>query len=77
MYPSPNITSAVKLRRIRSPGHVARIGEMTVTKPEIRRLLGRTSRGRDNNLKYILKEYFVKVWTGFTFLSTVTGGGLL
>jgi hypothetical protein len=61
-YSSPNIVRAIKSRRMRSAGHVARMGEgrgvyrVLVRSPEGKRPLGRPRRRWEDNIKMDLKE---------------------
>jgi hypothetical protein len=62
LYSSPSIVRAIKARRTRWAGHVARMGEardtynILVGRPEGRRPLGRPRRRWDDNIKMDLKE---------------------
>jgi hypothetical protein len=62
LYSLPNIVRAVKSRRMRWPGHVARMGEgrvvhrVLVRKPEGKRSLGRPRRRWEDNIKMDLEE---------------------
>ena len=62
LYCSPNIVRAIKSRRMRWAGHVARMGEgrgvyrVLVGKPEGRRPLGRPRRRWEDNIKMDLQE---------------------
>jgi hypothetical protein len=62
LYSSPNIIRAIKSRRMRWAGHVARMGERRVVygvlvgKPEGKRPLGRPRRRWENNIKIDLQE---------------------
>jgi len=62
LYSLPNIVWVVKSRKMRWPGHVARMGEGRgvqrdlVGKPEGKRPLGRPRRRRENNIKMYLRE---------------------
>jgi hypothetical protein len=62
LYSSPNLIRMIKSRRMRWPGHVARMGEkrntyrILVEKPEGRRLLGRPRRRWVNNIEIDLRE---------------------
>jgi hypothetical protein len=62
LYYSPNIVRAIKPRRTRWAGHVARIGEgicvckVLVRRPEGKRPLGRPRRRWDDNIKMDLRE---------------------
>jgi hypothetical protein len=56
LYSSPSIVRVIKARRMRSAGHVARMGEVRgayilVGKPEWRRQLGRPRRRWEDNIK--------------------------
>jgi hypothetical protein len=62
LYSSPNIIQAIKSRRMRWAGHVARMGEkrgayrILVGRPEGRRPLGRPRRRWEDNIKIDLQE---------------------
>ena len=62
LYSSPNIVWAIKSRKMRWAGHVARKGEkrgvyrVLVGKPEGKRPLGRHRRRREDNIKMDLEE---------------------
>jgi hypothetical protein len=62
LYPSPNIIRMIKSRRMRSTGHVARMGEkrnsyrILVGKPEGKRPLGIPRRRWMDNIKIDLRE---------------------
>ena len=62
LYSLPNILRAVKSRRMRWEGHVARMGEgrgvhrFLVGKPEGKRPLGRPKRRWEDNIKMDLRE---------------------
>jgi hypothetical protein len=62
LYSLPNIMRAVKSRRMRWAGHVARMGEgrgvhrVLVGKPERKRPLGRPRRRWDDNIKMDFQE---------------------
>ena len=68
VYSLPNIVRVVKSRRMRSAGHVARIGEgrgvhgVLVGKPEGKRPLVRPGRRWEDNIKMDLQE--VGGWCG-------------
>jgi hypothetical protein len=63
LYSLPNIVRVVKTRRMRSVGHVARMGEwrdvhrVLVGKPEGKRPLGRPGRRWEDNIKIDLREW--------------------
>jgi hypothetical protein len=62
LYSSPSIVRAIKARRMRWTGHVARMGEVRgvynilVGRPEGRRPLGRPRRRWEDNIKIDLRE---------------------
>jgi hypothetical protein len=62
LYSSPNIVRVIKSRRIRWPGHVARMGEergvyrVLVRKPERKRPLGRPRRRWVDNIRMDFQE---------------------
>jgi hypothetical protein len=62
LYSSPNIVRAVKSRRMRWVGHVARMGEgrgvyrVLVGRPEGKRPLGRPRHRWEDNIKMDLRE---------------------
>ena len=62
LCPSPNIVRVIRSRRMRWPGHVARMGEgrgvyrIFVRKPEGRSPLGRPRRRWEDNIKLDLQE---------------------
>jgi len=62
LYSSPNIIRAIKSRRMRWAGHVARMGEgrcvyrVLVGRPEGKRSLGRPRRGWEDNIKMDLRK---------------------
>jgi hypothetical protein len=62
LYASPDIIRVNKLRRIRWEGHVARMGDRTgayrvlVGRPKGKRLLVRSRRRREDNIKKDLQE---------------------
>jgi len=61
LYSSPNTVRVIKSRRMRWEGHVARMGErrdvyrVLVGKPEGKRLLGRPSCRKEDNIKIDLQ----------------------
>jgi hypothetical protein len=81
LYSLPNIVRVVKSRRMRWPGHVARMGEgrvvhrVLVGKPEGTRLLGRPRRRCEDNIKTNLQEVGGVVGTGWSGLRIGTVGG--
>jgi hypothetical protein len=62
LYSSPNIVMAIKSRRMKWAGHVARIGEwrdvyrVLVGRPEGKKPLGRPRRRWEDNIKMDLRE---------------------
>jgi hypothetical protein len=62
LYSSPNIIRQIKSRRMRSAGHVARMGEgrkvyrLLVGKPEGKRSLGRPSRRWEDGIRVGIRE---------------------
>jgi len=62
LYSSPNIARVIKSRRMRWPGHVARMGDrrgvyrVLVGKPEARSPLGKTRRRWGDNIKMDFQE---------------------
>jgi hypothetical protein len=62
LFSSPSISKIIKSRKIRSAGHIARIGEkrnvyrLLVGKPEGKRPLGRTRRRWVDNIRMNLGE---------------------
>jgi len=70
LYSSPNILRAIKSRRMRWAGHVARMGEgrgvysVFVGKPGGKRLLRRPKLRWEDNIKMDLQEVGCGVWTG-------------
>jgi hypothetical protein len=62
LYSSPNIIRAIKSRRMRCAGHVARMGgkrgayRILVGRPEGRRPLGRPRRRWEDNIKMDLQD---------------------
>jgi hypothetical protein len=83
LYASPNIIRVIKSIRMRCTGHVARMGEkrgayrFSVGKPEGRRPLGRPRRRWEYNIRMDLQEVEWEAWTGLSWLTIRTGGGLL
>ena len=68
LYSLPNNVRAVKSRRMRWAGHVARMGEdrvvqrVLVGKPEGKRQLGRPRRRWEDNIKMDLQEFGGGSW---------------
>jgi hypothetical protein len=83
LYSSPNVIRVIKSRRMGWAGHVARMGEkrgayrILVGRPEGRPPLGRARHRWEDNIKMDLQEVGWGEWTGFSWLRTGTGGGLL
>jgi hypothetical protein len=83
LYSSPNIVRVIKPRRMRWAGHAARMGErkgmyrVFVGKPEGKRPLGRQRRRWEDNIKMDLQEVRCGEWSGSSWLTIGTGGGLL
>jgi hypothetical protein len=73
------LTSIIKSRRMRRAGHVARMGEVLVGKPEGKRTFGRPRRRWEDEIKTNLKEigWGGGVWSGFAWLRIGAGEGLL
>jgi hypothetical protein len=82
LYSSPNIIRAIKSRRLRWAGHVARMGErrgvyrVLVGKPEGRRPLGRPRRRWEDNIKMDLRQVGWGAQTGLIWLRIGTGGSI-
>jgi hypothetical protein len=74
---------AIKSRRLKLAGHVARMEERRVAyrvmmgKPEGRIPLGRQRRRFEDNLKMDLQKVVWWAWNGLIWLRVGTGGGLL
>jgi hypothetical protein len=83
LYSSPDIIRQVKSRRIRWVGHVACMGEerkvykVLVGKPEGKNHLEDQGVGGKMGSEWILGRLAWRVWIGFDWLRTGTGGGLL
>ena len=83
LYSSPNIVRVIKSRRMRLAGHVARAGRGKAHTVfwwgnlKERDHLGYSSVDRKIILKWFFRKWNVKVWTGSSWLSIVTSGGLL
>jgi len=71
LYSLPNIVRAVKSRRMRWVGHVARMGEgrgvyrVLVGQPEGKRPLGRPRRRWEDNIKKDIREVGGDGWSWF------------
>ena len=82
LYFSPYIFQVIKSRRMRSTGHVARIGRRESTYSAlVKRLEGKKSLGRprlrwEDNTKLIFKKWDGEASTGLVCLRIVTDGGL-
>jgi hypothetical protein len=82
-YSSQNIIRRIKSRRMRSAGHVARMGEdrkwykVLVEKLEEMRPLGKPRLRWEDGIRMALRETGWGVWSGFSWLRIGTGGGLL
>jgi hypothetical protein len=80
LYASPHITRAMKSRRMRWAGHIARMGQMRnaynifVAKPEGKRPCGRTGRRWEVNIRMDLWEIG---WTECIWLRIRTIGWFL
>jgi hypothetical protein len=83
LYSSPDIIRQIKSRIMRWAGHVARIVagrnvyRVLVGKPEGIRPLERPRRRWEDGIEMDRREIGWGVWTGFTWLSIGTVGGLL
>jgi hypothetical protein len=83
LYCSPSIVRAIKSRRMRWVGHVARMGgrrvvyRVLVGKPEGKRPLGRPRHRWEDNIKTDLQVVGCGAWTGLKWLRIGTGGGHL
>jgi hypothetical protein len=80
LYSSPDIVRQIKSRQMRWAGHVARIGEerklykVLVGKPKERDC---SEDGGRMGSEWIFGRLAWRVWIGFNWLRTGTGGGLL
>jgi hypothetical protein len=78
LYSSPNIVWAIKSRRKRLAGHVARLGErrgiyrILVGKPEGKRPLGRPRCRWDDNTEMDLWEVVCRAWNGLSWFRAGT-----
>ena len=83
LYSSPNIVRVIKSRRMRSAGHVVRMGEergayrVLVGKPEGKRPVGRLGVDGWVILGWISRRWDVGMWTVLVWPRTGTGGGRL
>ena len=71
LYSSTNIIRVIKTRRLKSSGHVARMGKR---RGAYRVLVGRHDGNRPIILKWIFKKWDRKAWTGLIWLRLGTGG---
>jgi hypothetical protein len=83
LYSSPSIIRIIMLRRMRSSGHVARMGEkrnayrLLVGNPKGKRPLGDQDVGGWIILGWTLERWDGMMWTGLVWLRIGTGGELL
>ena len=83
VYSSPNIVRAIKSRRMRWAGHVARMGEergvyrVLVGKPEGKRPLGDLGVDGWIILEWISRRWDVGMWTGLGWPRIGIDGGRL
>ena len=83
LYSSPNILRAIKSRRMRWAGHVARMGEERVAyralvgKPEGKRPVGNLGVDGWIILGWIFRRWDVGMWTGLGWPRIGTVGGRL
>jgi hypothetical protein len=83
LYSSPDIIRQIRSRRMRWAGHVARMRKgrnmyrVLVGNPEGNRPLERPRRRWEDGIKVDLREIVWGVGSGFSWLRTGTGGGLL
>jgi hypothetical protein len=79
-YSSPNITSMIKSKKIRWAGHVTCMGRLEMfTKFWLKSLKGRDHSeelGVDGRIILMDLREIGRVWIGFMWLRTGTGGGL-
>ena len=78
-----DIEGAIKSRRMRWAGHVARMGEgmgvhrVLVGKPKGKRPLGRPRRRWVDNIRMDIRRWNVGIWTGMGWPRIEIGGGRL
>jgi hypothetical protein len=83
LYFSPSLIRVIKSRIMRWAGHVTRMGVsrgvygILVGKLEGKRPLGRPRRRWEDNLRFILRNWDLRVWTGSVWLRIGAGGGCL
>jgi hypothetical protein len=83
LYSSANIIRQIKSRRMRWAGHVARMGEdrevyrVLVGKLEGKRSFGGPKRRWEDGIRMNVREIGRRVWSGYSWLRTGAGGGLL
>jgi len=83
LYLSPNIVRVIKSRRMRSAGHVARMGRAKVYTGfwwgnlVERDLLGDPGVDGRIILRWIFRKWYVGTWNGSSWLRIGTGGGHL
>jgi hypothetical protein len=83
LYSPPNIIQVIKSRRMRWPGHVARMGEskgtyrVLVGKIEGKRSFGRPKYRWEDTIKMDLQELVWAALTGLIWLRIGRGGGSL
>jgi hypothetical protein len=83
LYSSPDIIRQIKIRRMRWAGYVARMGEgrnvyrVLEGKHEGERPFGRSMHRKEDGIKMYLRDIGWGVWSGLTWLSIGSGGGLL
>jgi hypothetical protein len=58
-------------------GKNRKVYRVLVGKPEEKTPVGRQSRRWENGIKWILGRLVGRIWSGFTWLSKGSGGGLL
>jgi hypothetical protein len=58
-------------------GEERKVYKVLVGKPEGKRPLGRPRRRREDEIRMDFREIGLGMWTGFDWLRTETGGGLL